>query len=72
MGINTSGTLPRPIGLTAHVLPTKDQKLASGGPPREIIAQVAHAVSNWPAHAAARGISPANTALVAGQHRLPT
>jgi serine/threonine-protein kinase HipA len=38
--------------------------------PGDIVDQVAHAVANWPAHAAAHGISAAITSRVADQHRL--
>ncbi|MEO0017935.1 MAG: hypothetical protein RLZZ522_1218 [Verrucomicrobiota bacterium] len=37
----------------------------------DIIAHVTHAIANWPAHAAAHGISKSITSRVADQHRLP-
>lgn len=37
MGIDTAATLPHPLGLTAHVLPTQEQKLESGGRLSEIM-----------------------------------
>jgi len=37
MGIDTEATLPHPLGLTARVLPAKDEKLESGGRLREIM-----------------------------------
>lgn len=39
--------------------------------PGDIIAQVTDAIANWPAHAAAQGISAAIASRVADQHRLP-
>lgn len=38
--------------------------------PAEIIARIVDAVSRWNDHAVANGISPANSAIVAEQHRL--
>lgn len=37
MGIDTEATLPHPLGLTARVLPAKEEKLESGGRLREIM-----------------------------------
>ena len=40
--------------------------------PADIIGQVKDSVANWPRFAADHGISPANTGIVAEQHRLAT
>ena len=37
MGIDTDAALPHPLGLTAHVLPRKEDKLQSGGRLKEIM-----------------------------------
>jgi Protein of unknown function (DUF1501) len=37
MGIDTAAPLPHPLGLTAHVIPGKDEKLPSGGKLVEIM-----------------------------------
>ena len=37
MGIDTEATLPHPLGLTARVIPGKDEKLQSGGRWAEIM-----------------------------------
>lgn len=37
MGIDTDATLPHPLGLTAHVVPRKEDKLQSGGRLKEIM-----------------------------------